>query len=296
MKRGITGVLALLSLFCAGCASGAPQEATGQYALYFLQEDVDVGSSYNSSMTVELPLGDSVTAARRLIDLLLSGQEQAGALSPFPSGVQLLDCTLSGTTLTVDLSEEYGQLSGIALTEADYCLVLTLCQLEGVDGVELLLEGRPMPGRPEGVLTADQAVQAGTLDDPVSLPVQLFYPNAAGDALDAEYLVLTTYGDTPKAQCLAILNALPLRSGGRGETYPEEVFSSRSVTVENGVCELWLPDSWRDYFMERETIWRDGLAQSLCQVDGVDAVRLHTAEKSPLDGRLLEPDAEEANE
>ena len=43
--------------------------------------------------------------------------------------------------LLVDLSEQYGALADVSLTLADYSIVLTLSQLEGVEGVEITAGG-----------------------------------------------------------------------------------------------------------------------------------------------------------
>lgn len=49
--------------------------------------------------------------------------------------------------LHLDLSEQYGGLSGVDLTVADACLTLTLCQVEGVESVYVTVEGREIPYR-----------------------------------------------------------------------------------------------------------------------------------------------------
>ena len=63
--------------------------------------------------------------------------------------------------LHLDLSEQYGGLSGVDLTVADACLTLTLCQVEGVESVYVTVEGREIPYRrvqqlgPDGLLLTD---------------------------------------------------------------------------------------------------------------------------------------------
>ena len=55
------------------------------------------------------------------------------------------------------LSEQYSGLTDISLTLADYCIVLTLSQLEGVESVEISSEGHTANYRSHPLLTAEEA-------------------------------------------------------------------------------------------------------------------------------------------
>ena len=59
--------------------------------------------------------------------------------------------------MTVDLSSRYASLSGIDLTLADYSIVQTLSQVEGVEAVTITAEGEPLPYRDHQRLTAAEA-------------------------------------------------------------------------------------------------------------------------------------------
>ena len=58
----------------------------------------------------------------------------------------------------IGLSEQYSQLSGISLTLADYCIVLTLSQLDGVETVEIQSESYGGNYRSHQLLSAEEAV------------------------------------------------------------------------------------------------------------------------------------------
>ena len=96
-----------------------------------------------------------------LVDALLSPPETQGLATPFPEGVRLLSWEVEEGRLHLDLSEQYGGLSGVDLTVADACLTLTLCQVEGVESVYVTVEGREIPYRrvqqlgPDGLLLTD---------------------------------------------------------------------------------------------------------------------------------------------
>ena len=70
--------------------------------------------------------------------------------------------------LQVNLSEQYGALTDVSLTLADYAIVLTLSQAEGVEGVEISTEGHSASYRSHQLLTAQEAVLWDGLADGVS--------------------------------------------------------------------------------------------------------------------------------
>ena len=56
------------------------------------------------------------------------------------------------------MSEQYGGLTDISLTLADYCIVLTLGQLEGVETVEITSQGHWASYRSHQQMAAGEAV------------------------------------------------------------------------------------------------------------------------------------------
>ena len=163
MRRGcILLALALILSLLPGCAGRAP-EGEG-YRLYFLTDSQTVHGSalgtepYTGGQTAD---GESAPTPGELIQALLSGPATEGLTSPFPRGVTYQwwdwDEEKPGI-LRVGLSEQYGGLTDISLTLADYCIVLTLSQLEGVEGVEILSGGRMTYYRSHQILQAEEAV------------------------------------------------------------------------------------------------------------------------------------------
>jgi hypothetical protein len=56
------------------------------------------------------------------------------------------------------LSEQYSDLTDISLTLADYCIVLTLTQLEGVESVEIVSTSYSASYRSHQILTAEEVL------------------------------------------------------------------------------------------------------------------------------------------
>ena len=113
-----------------------------------------------------------------LFSALMNGPTQKGLVSPFPQGVTLVSWELSDGLLTLNLSEQYGGLADVSLTLADYCLVLTMSQLAGVESVQIHLTAIPTTpaatshDRPGGDPGPHPAPGAGLLtngENPVTL-------------------------------------------------------------------------------------------------------------------------------
>lgn len=169
--RGALCALCALALLLPGCSARDQGEREGEYLLYYLNNSQ---SGHGPALAAE-PCPDGELTAQgepapdALMGALLRGPEHEELASPFPEGVTLRrwewDPDQPGN-LVVTLSEQYGELSEIALTLADYCIVLTLSQLEGVETVEIQAEGFVGNYRSHQRLSAGEA----TLWDGVARP------------------------------------------------------------------------------------------------------------------------------
>ena len=72
--------------------------------------------------------------------------------------------------LTLNFSEQYGGLADISLTLADYCLVLTLSQVEGVDTVQIQSAGHTYHSRSHQTMKADEVLTDQNLPEEVLHP------------------------------------------------------------------------------------------------------------------------------
>ena len=157
MRRTLALALVLLLALrlLPGCGSGG--EEKGEYELYFaVSSGVGHGPALDTQ-PLDWPEDRGRPTPEDLLLALLSGPSQEGLRSPFPRGVALLSWEREGETVTVYLSEQYGGLTDMALTLADYCIVLTLSQLEGVEWVEIRSEGHTTSYRSHQLLQAGEA-------------------------------------------------------------------------------------------------------------------------------------------
>ena len=232
--------LALLS-GCAGRAEETPPE--GAYGVYYAVSDDKKSAAAVACEYHTLPEGGKPIPA--LIALLLDRPTQAGLKSPFPQGVRMLSWQLSDGQLRLNLSEQYGGLSGVGLTVADYCIALTLCQVEGVESVYVTVEGEEIPFRHTQQLCAADVILSGAEEAAVHVGVNLWFPRAQGDGLGVEYRqVLKTEDDTLRGAVLAAWLAGPEFQSLA--SWAPEGTEIRSVSVENAVCYVNLSAAFLD--------------------------------------------------
>ena len=145
------GAALLLLLSLLGC--GVPRAQEGAYQLYFRAQEGGVALVAEPRCLPE----DCDNPVEGLLTLLLEGPQGEDLSRAIPSSVTLRGTTLENGLLTVDLSSRYASLSGIDLTLADYSIVQTLSQVEGVEAVTITAEGEPIPYRDHQRLTAADA-------------------------------------------------------------------------------------------------------------------------------------------
>ena len=148
MKKQIVALtLTGLLLGLGGCARTAQTGAAGDYKVYFSALEDRYAAMAVGYETWERT-GDTQPVSG-LLRALFQGPTAQNLTSPFPDGVRLLSWELLDEgCLHLDLSEQYGSLTGIELTVADACLTLTLCQVGGVESVYVTVEGSEIPYRP----------------------------------------------------------------------------------------------------------------------------------------------------
>lgn len=165
MNRRLTALGCALALSLTGCALAAVRESPpaeeGYPVYYSAMGDQRAGAAVDCLYyTVEEPLVPGLMSA------LLTPPGEEGLSSPFPAGVRLLSWSLEEGQLHLDLSEQYGGLTGVDLTLADSCITLTFCGLEGVESVYITVEGREIPYRRTQVFTAQEVLLSGEEEVP----------------------------------------------------------------------------------------------------------------------------------
>ena len=194
-------MLCALLLLLSGCAAPGGGEEEG-WLVYFAaplpasETDDPVQGPAVLWETRRLPHDADVLSG--LLECLLSGPVSEDLRSPFPDGVyQRSEPVLTDGVCQVDLSERYGGLSGVDLTVADYCIALTLLQVEGVEAVSILVEGEPISYRDHQLLRESDIILSSAEDEPVYLSADLcFLREEGGLAVERRELLIPS-GSAP---------------------------------------------------------------------------------------------------
>ncbi len=174
MRRRLAALLSAcaVALTLSACRRETPADSGA--VLYFLATEEQTGAYVDfapgSALETEPFDPATCTTVHRedspcpdpgcLLAALLAGPGNEGLRSPFPRNTTLKSWSWGDEEgrLRVVLSEQYSGLTDISLTLADHCIALTLCQLEGVDSVEIITSGYSSVYRGRQVLTGEDAL------------------------------------------------------------------------------------------------------------------------------------------
>lgn len=275
-KRIVLTALALVLLALAGCGV-VQKEQEGLRLYYAASLDTHRGGDAIDSVTIdwdELPQGDQVARAESVLALLMGMCQEKGFQSPIPAGTTLRSVTIIGGTACVDFSGSYGQLSGMALTIADYCVALSLTQLDGIYAVRITVNEQELAYRDNDLFLAGDVLLT-SMDDVVrTLTARLYFPNSDGD-LEAEVRLLTQYeGQSAADVVLSALGDGP--SDDDLQPLAEKGLSGMTVRMDNGVCQLNVASASMEE-LEDDTARQLLLCvtQSLQSLEGISSVQLY---------------------
>lgn len=272
----VAAILALCML--AGCGVAAVRgERDGLRLYYAAPLETHRGGDAIDSVTVGWEHisedGDTATQATEALALLAEYQKD-GFQSPLPAGTTLRSVTMKGSTAWVDLSGSYSQLSGMALTIVDYCVALTLTQLEGIYAVHITVNGQELAYRDNNVFLAGDVLLT-SMDDVVrTLTARLHFPGGSGAIVEEERLLTQYEGQSAADVVLSALIEGP-SSDDLQPLFPEG-FNGMTVRVEDGICQInLLSASVEDQSEEALSQMMECVSTSLMSLEGIGAVQLY---------------------
>lgn len=278
--------LMLALLFLTGCVPAGQQEKqpVGEYGLWYAVDTGQENADYDTVVEFEPRPWEGLPSAEALMSSLLAGPKSFGLKSPFPAGVTLLDLdteTASGTVF-VNLSEQYGSLSGFDLTVADYCIVMTLCQIPWVSCVRVLVEGEPIAYRNRQNMKNTDPLLSGVGEQEETFLTVLYFPDRDNLGLCAEYRSVKRSGDS--AASIAMTELLRGPTGlNAGRALPKGT-QVLGLSVNGTVCQVDLSSEFVDNAPQNglgPTTTLYALVNTLCAQGGISQVRV-LVEGTPL--------------
>ncbi|MCD7948278.1 MAG: GerMN domain-containing protein [Oscillospiraceae bacterium] len=181
----VCAALCLTLLLPACTQQKANSEETAQ--IYFAVSEPGAGGTAVGAEGHVLTADELEKPVDALLSLLLAGPaEESELVSPFPAGVTVRSWQLEEGQLTVDLSGQYGGLSGVDLTIANSCIALTLCQLDEIASVGVTVEGDALAFRQIQQMSPSDLILDWAEEEAVSVMVTLWFPRQDGDGLGVE--------------------------------------------------------------------------------------------------------------
>lgn len=151
MRRIIGFLLCFVILFCLVGCTKQQEKLHDPIEFYYLHSTQKNQIQHGSEHSVITPESREGLGLRRhpglLLDQYLKGPKTEYVQSPFPSGTTLIEWTSDDAVLTIILSDEFAELSGIELTIACACITKTFLELGGFDTVIIQAETLMLDGK-----------------------------------------------------------------------------------------------------------------------------------------------------
>lgn len=221
------------------------------------------------------PYGGEDQSIPGLLFALLSGppEDELNMIPIIPEGTRLLSWSLENRVANVELSASYAELVGVELTLADYCVTLTLAQLDSVDAVRITVNGGGQSYRDRHPLYPEDVLFSGAEEVPVEITVALYFHREGGDSLGYELRKFRLTED--KVPAKAVLTALIAGPEDKGllPLLPAEL-TVRSAWVDDGTCTADLSAHLLDLPEEERALAVQSIVETLCSLDTVEQVHI----------------------
>ncbi len=272
MKKVLLLAILVLLLLLVSCAVPT-KDGGGDMLRIFYPTVLDAAKGGDAVESVALSREDLPEdrheQAVAVVERIMAGDEHHR--SPIPAGTELRSCTLAGGIVTLDFSAAYGQLSGMDMTLADYCLTLSLTELPDIYGVRITVMGAEPEYRKRGVMLAGNVLLTSTEDVVRELAATLYFPDEQGILKAEERLLLLYEGQSRAGVVLDALLAGP-ETEGLLPLLPEG-FAAPAVRTDAGVCYVNIAGDSAALLPGDADPVLSGISQSIRSVEGIAAVQ-----------------------
>ena len=259
--------LAVLMGLLSACVKTAESDADS-FLLYYVRSGDDSLESALESISWE-----GTQTVEVLFSRLCSDPSEEDLATCIPEGTSLLSWDLEESVLSMDLSGEFGTLTGVELTLASWCITLTMCQLEGVSAVRITAEGETL--LEDEILTPQQVMLDGGEGDTSTLYTTLYFPLSDGSGIGSERREIQITENRSESE--SILDALC--AGPESKELSSFLPSSAegiTLWIKEDICYVNLTEEWQSYLEEDRDLLQQCLqcvVDSLAELDDVDSVQ-----------------------
>ena len=244
MKKGmLVSMILLCSIFLWGCSNGidsakkslgfnSEREEKHTINLYFTNAD----NSKILSETREVTVKKGEDIAKVAIMELLKGPNSPEMKKAIPENTKLLDIQHEGTMVIVNFSNEYNNTGSVGEIVARFSVVNTLCDLEDIQKVKILVEGIELvgpSGKPFGALSKEDVVIETTQNN--NITVKLYFADKNGEYLVPETRQIVVKDKEPLEKYIVQELIKGPKDKNLQKTIPSET-KLISIETNEGVC------------------------------------------------------------
>ncbi len=224
---------------------------------------------------------DAKEIAKFAVAQMIAGPQSEGNKALFPENTKLLSIAINGGVATLDFSKSYNEAHNVSALLLRLSIVNTLCGINGIDGVVINVEGKPIvsesTGKEFGVLSLENiAFETNDVQNGEKTTVSLYFPQKNGDKLVREN------------RSIKLQSALSLEKAVIGELIkgPEKDGCTRAlptdvkligIETKNNVCFV----NFSSEFVSKTpssslttTLSLYSVVNSLCELEGVESVQI----------------------
>lgn len=274
--RRILSLILILSLTISlfGCGEAEKEQTSGMF-VYFINK---AGDDLNKE-EYRVKSDNANSQITDLLDALSKDGDDKGDKAAVPENVIVNGFKLENGIITVDFNSEYNQLENQREVMCRAAVVLTLIQINAVDGIEFTVEDKPyekVAGSRMGIMNASSFVSMlrGGDDQFARADFLLYFGNDEGAKLKKYELKNANYGNKSKEEFIV----RKLISGPDKDGYTATLNKNvrlRSVSTSNNICYVDFDDSFlreRSGVLDEVCIY--SIVNSLCELNDIHEVQI----------------------
>lgn len=286
IKRIILSALLALFLLFTACTS---QENTMRIKVAYMSDSLSRSIEFKQYNILEC---EGEELVRTVLKYVLTQPQDENMESVFPRNTTIESVTFhdeyvgNNNIAAVELGGSYDTLTGIDKTIGDYCIVLSLCALENVDGVVITSDSLP-GGLTSGILRPSDVILTSSSLRITQHTLKLHHPSPENPSklMVTETTAVATV-DTPLTE-VVIRELIKLSEQGEVEFINRDTQIISSY-IDKDICYLNLSGDFTQLFLRTEdgkNLTVESVVNSLCELEEIDAVSFL------IDGRYITDEA-----
>ena len=273
MKKILSAVLVVIMIAGIMCSCG--KENTREISVYF--KDMQTNQIKEEKHIVEAKKNiGTEDLAKIAVNEIIAGPQSETNEAVIDGNAKMLSLVVNNGVVTVNMSSHFSEKKGAGRLLLIFSFVNTLCSIDGISGVVIQVEGKPIvkdsTGKEWGVLTMeDMSINA---EDNTIL--KLYFPDKNGEKLVSENRTI----DSQQALSLekAIVSEL-LKGPESSKLFPAVAEGTKLLNIEtkDGICYVNFSSEFKSKSSSGSiatTLSLYSVVNSLCELENVNSVQI----------------------